>query len=75
MFLWRRKSAQKPLDGRGALKTVINSLYSMILASIVGIASATYFFIIGPRSLLALTGITVTFAAVSLPTNLESSQS
>ena len=38
----------------------------MILASILGVASATYFYVIGPRNVVALTGITVTFAAVSL---------
>ena len=66
MLQWRRKAAQKPPPGRRTLKAIVNSHYSMILASILGVASATYFFIIGPRNVIALTGITVTFAAVSL---------
>ena len=56
----------KPIEGQRALTTIINSQYSMVVSAIIGIASATYFWIIGPKNLVALVGVSVTFLAVSL---------
>ena len=47
------------------MTTIINSQYSMVISAIIGIASATYFWIIGPKNLVALVGVSVTFVAVS----------
>ena len=63
--LWRGFPL-KPIEGRRALTTIINSQYSMVVSAMIGVASATYFWIIGPKNLVALVGVSVTFLAVSL---------
>lgn len=51
-------------NGRKILKHIVSCQYSLLVSTATGIAGAVYFFIIGPRNVVGITSIAVTFFAV-----------
>jgi hypothetical protein len=52
--------------GRNILKHIVNCQYSLLVSTATGVAGAIYFFIIGPRNIVGITGIAVAFVAVRM---------
>ena len=50
--------------GRGTLRNIINCQYSLLVSTATGFASSVYFSMVGPRNVVSISGIVVTFTAV-----------